>query len=68
MTMRPLEDDEIERYVAADLPVDCCGAYKVETLGISLMASVEGPDFTAIVGLPLISLSEALRRQGLTIP
>src|SRR5262249_15486245 len=28
LTMRPLARDEIERYVAADLPLDCAGSYK----------------------------------------
>ncbi|MEM6958164.1 MAG: nucleoside triphosphate pyrophosphatase, partial [Myxococcota bacterium] len=29
MHMRRLSDDEIERYVRADEPLDCCGAYRI---------------------------------------
>src|SRR5205823_317052 len=34
--MRPLTRAEIERYVAADRPFDCAGAYKLEARGIAL--------------------------------
>jgi len=68
LTMRELSQGEIERYVAADEPLDCGGSYKIESLGISLFESIEGADFTAITGLPLIELSKMLRAEGFAIP
>ena len=62
--MRSLTTSEIDRYLAADSPLDCCGSYKIECLGISLFERIEGEDFTAITGLPLISLARLLRGAG----
>lgn len=53
MQMRPLSDDEIAAYVAADNPTDCAGSYKIEAGGIRLFRALRGDDYTAIVGLPL---------------
>jgi len=68
LVMRPLQKDEIERYVDADLPFDCAGSYKIEARGISLFDRIETEDFTAITGLPLIRLSRQLRELGFAIP
>ena len=67
-TLRDLSHDEIEAYVAADLPLDCAGAFKWERLGISLYASARRRDPTALEGLPLIALCNMLRNEGLTLP
>jgi len=66
--MRTLNTAEIERYVAVEQPLDCAGSFKVEGLGISLFDSVESTDPTALIGLPLISVANALRRFGVSIP
>lgn len=68
MTMRSLSDDEIARYVAADSPLDCCGAYKVESRGIALFERIECDDFTAITGLPLMRVGAMLRSVGFSVP
>jgi len=65
---RPLSDEEISRYIAADQPLDCAGAFKAEALGISLFERIDSQDPTALTGLPLIWLCGALRRAGLDIP
>ena len=65
---RVLSDAEIRRYVTHDDPLDCAGSFKWERLGIALMASLEGPDPTALEGLPLIALCKMLRKAGLEIP
>lgn len=67
-TLRDLSNHEITAYVAADSPLDCAGAFKWERLGISLMVSLEGTDPTALEGLPLISLCNMLRNEGLALP
>lgn len=58
---RRLHDWEIETYVASEPAHDCAGGFKAEGLGITLMESLTSEDPTAIVGLPLITLSSFLR-------
>jgi septum formation protein len=66
--MRPLSGREIARYVAADRPVDCAGAYKLEERGIALFERIDSADHSAITGLPLIALTTILRGLGYAIP
>jgi len=68
LTMRPLTREQIERYVAADEPVDCAGAYRLEQRGIALFSSVDAADHTAIIGLPLIALAGMLAGLGYPLP
>ncbi len=68
MSVRPLDEAEIGRYVAADDPAWCAGSYKVESLGIALFDRIEGDDATAIVGLPLMAVCSMLRRSGWALP
>lgn len=68
LTMRPLSESEIKRYVQAERPLDCAGSYKIEGLGISLFEKIEGHDQTAIIGMPLMSLSSRLREVGFQVP
>ncbi|WP_205679137.1 Maf family protein [Aquisphaera insulae] len=68
MTMRALDRAAIERYVAADRPLDCAGSYRLEDRGIALFEAIEGEDYTAIVGLPLIRLVTTLRGLGFLVP
>ncbi|MDP1657315.1 MAG: Maf family nucleotide pyrophosphatase [Rubrivivax sp.] len=64
---RDLSDAEIETYLRAETPYDCAGSAKSEGLGITLLASIENDDPTALVGLPLIRTSHLLRAAGLTL-
>ncbi len=68
LKMRALTIREINRYVAADRPLDCAGSYKLESLGISLFESIQSSDHTAITGLPLMQLAGILRRYRFRIP
>lgn len=68
LTMRPLAEDALRRYVAADCPWDCAGSYKLECRGIALFAQIETDDQTAIIGLPLLRLTDVLGRLGFPIP
>jgi septum formation protein len=65
---RQLSDDEIYRYIKRDQPLDCAGSFKSEAAGIGLLSAMKSDDPTAIVGLPLITLSEALRQLGFEVP
>ncbi len=60
LTMRSLNDSQIKNYVDLENPVDCAGSYKFEGLGIALFAKVQTKDPSAIVGLPLMALTQIL--------
>ena len=47
LRMRSLSRDTIERYVAADRPLDCAGSYKLESRGIVLFDRIESEDHSA---------------------
>ncbi len=68
LRLRPLDEDEVARYVAADRPLDCAGSYKIESLGICLFDRIESSDQTAIIGLPLLTLCAMLRARGFPLP
>jgi septum formation protein len=68
VVFRSLSSDEIERYVAREQPYDCAGSFKAEALGISLLECIESQDPTALIGLPLIWLTGALRGAGFELP
>lgn len=62
--MRELTREEITRYVETDLPLECAGSYKLEEMGIKLFERIEMEDHTAVIGLPLIELSNVLMNLG----
>jgi septum formation protein len=68
VTFRTLDAATIERYVAKERPLDCAGGFKSEGLGITLCESIDSADPTALIGLPLIRLSAALRSAGFELP
>lgn len=68
VVFRPLQADEIARYVDAERPLDCAGSFKVEGLGVTLFERIDSSDPTALIGLPLIALSRLLRKAGILLP
>jgi septum formation protein len=65
---RPLRDDLIGRYLDREQPYDCAGSAKAEGLGITLLERLDCADPTALIGLPLIALTELLGAHGLVLP
>lgn len=65
---RQLTDDQIEKYLLSEQPYNCAGALKSEGLGTSLLTYLRGDDPTAIIGLPLIRLTDMLLAEGVEIP
>jgi septum formation protein len=66
--MREFSDEEAKRYLRAEEPYDCAGSARIEGLGITLVAKLEGEDPNALIGLPLIALCGMLRNEGVTLP
>ncbi len=67
LVMRDYSDAQIQAYLRKDQPYDCCGSAKSESLGIALIARFETEDPNALVGLPLIKLTEMLANEGLDV-
>lgn len=65
---RTLDTNEIEHYLEKEKPYDCAGSFKSEGLGVSLLEKMSGDDPTALIGLPLIRLSQMLRNEGIALP
>jgi len=61
---RRLDDAALERYVQLERPLDCAGSFKSEGLGVALFERIWSEDPTALIGLPLIFVAEALRKLG----
>jgi septum formation protein len=56
-----LSQAHLSRYLELEQPYDCAGGFKAEGLGISLFRRIRSEDPTALLGLPLIWLSQVLR-------
>ncbi len=67
VTLRNLDDAEIEGYLLKEQPYHCAGSAKSEGLGIALMSRMTGNDPNALVGLPLILLTEMLRHENVRL-
>ena len=67
VTLRDLGDAEIEGYLLKEQPYHCAGSAKSEGLGIALMSRMTGDDPNALVGLPLILLTEMLRCENVRL-
>jgi septum formation protein len=66
VSFRQLPPEQLDRYLATERPYDCAGGFKAEGLGIVLFEQIRSQDPTALLGLPLIWLTEALRSLGLS--
>jgi septum formation protein len=62
LKFRNLSEREITKYVDADMPLDCAGSFKAESLGIALFESIRSEDPSALMGLPLIQLISCLKQ------
>jgi septum formation protein len=59
----PLEDEQIEAYVASGDGRDKAGAYGIQGFGATLVERIDGDYFT-VVGFPLSAFARALPRCG----
>jgi septum formation protein len=65
LTLRDFSEVFLDQYLAeeGDVLLASVGAYRLEGLGVQLMAKVEG-EHSAILGLPLLPLLRFLRQHG----
>ena len=57
-----------EAYLKLDEPYDCAGSFKLEGAGFVLFDSVKTDDPTALIGLPMIWVSDRLLELGYISP
>jgi septum formation protein len=62
--MLPLSSEDIVWYVKTGEPLDKAGAYAVQGIGAMFIDSIHG-SYTSVVGLPLATLFQMLRKAGL---
>jgi septum formation protein len=66
-TFRALGDEQLAAYIHRDQPYQCAGSVKSEALGIALFSRIASDDPTALIGLPLIRLTDMLTAEGMQI-
>jgi len=64
---RKMTASEIEAYIKTGEPLDKAGAYAIQGLGAIIIKKIEG-DYFNVMGLPLCSLTEALKKFGVFVP
>jgi len=57
-----------EAYLRLDEPYDCAGSFKIEGAAFLLFESVQTDDPTALIGLPMIWVSDRLLELGYLLP
>jgi septum formation protein len=63
---RKMTTQEIEAYINTGEPLDKAGAYAIQGLGAIIVKKIEG-DYFNVMGLPLSSLTEALKKFGVSV-
>ena len=64
--MRKLDENEIEKYADSGEPLDAAGAYKIQEGAATFVRRIEG-DYNNVVGLPLASLIEILKKLDIKV-
>ena len=64
VTMSPMSDDVIARYVASGEPMDKAGSYAIQGLGLQFVDVVEG-SYSNVVGLNISALMRELASLGI---
>ena len=62
--MKKFSTSQIESYIKREKMLNCAASIRIEGLAISLVKKMTGADPSSIIGLPLIKLTEYLKRFG----
>ena len=62
--MKKLSTSQIENYIKREKMLNCAASIRIEGLAVSLVKKMNGADPSSIIGLPLIKLTEYLKRFG----
>ena len=64
---KTLTPEQIETYLRLEQPYDCAGSAKSEGMGIALLEYMRGDDPNALIGLPVIALTNMLQQAGIDV-
>jgi septum formation protein len=64
---RQLSDRQLEHYLRVEQPYQCAGSFKAEGYGSCLFRRMRGDDPSALIGLPLLKLTEMLEAAGIEV-
>jgi len=64
VSMKPMDERQIRRYVATGEPMDKAGSYAIQGLGATIVDKIDGCYFN-VVGLPLSLLTDMLDAFGI---
>jgi len=64
VTYKKLSEVQIKNYLKIEDSSQCVGSIKSEGLGITLLDEIRCNDPTAVIGLPLIKLSQMFKKYG----
>jgi len=65
--LRNLSDRQLDHYLRVEQPYQCAGSFKSEGYGACLFKKMHGADPTALIGLPLITLTRMLENAGVEV-
>lgn len=68
VAFRELSDDVIHNYLMIEQPLNCAGSFKSEGLGVTLFNNIESRDPNALIGLPLMALTDIFYEMGYPLP
>jgi len=68
VSFRELSEEVIHNYIAIEQPLKCAGSFKSEGLGVTLFKSIESRDPNALIGLPLMALTDIFYEMGYPLP
>lgn len=66
VTVYPMTEEEIKRYVASGEPMDKAGAYAIQGLFAPYIKGIEG-DYYNIVGFPIAGIYQRLKEEGMEL-
>ena len=64
---RQRSDAQLDHYLRVEQPYQCAGSFKSEGYGACLFRRMHGEDPSALIGLPLLRLTEMLEAAGVEV-
>lgn len=65
---RELSQQVIRNYIDIEQPLKCAGSFKSEGLGVTLFNRIDSRDPNALIGLPLMALTDIFYEMGYPLP
>ena len=66
VTMYPVTDEELNRYIDTGEPMDKAGAYGIQGKAAAFIKKIEG-DYNNVVGMPIARIYQELKQLGIDV-